>query len=76
MIDKLCNFITKKIKENVENIDEEKELVISFGINLLFGELPKIILLFIIGFLFGVGFYTIVFFFLLAPYRSFTGGFH
>ena len=76
MIDKLCNFITRKIKENVEDIDEEKELVINFGVNLIFGELPKIILLFIIGFVFGVGLYTIVFFFLLAPYRSFTGGFH
>ena len=76
MIDKFCDFITKKIKENVENIDEEKELVIDFGVRLIFGELPKILLLFIIGFIFGIGWYTLILFFLLAPYRSFTGGFH
>lgn len=76
MIDKFCDFITKKIKENVENIDEEKELVIDFGVKLIFGELPKILILFIIGFAFGIGWYTLILFFLLAPYRSFTGGFH
>ncbi len=76
MIDKLCDFITNKIKENVEDIDEEKELVIRFGVLLIFGELPKIVLLFIIGFLLGIGWYTLIFFILLCPYRSFTGGFH
>ena len=76
MIDKFCDFITRKIKENVENIDKEKELVIDFGVRLIFGELPKILLLLIIGFIFGIGWYTLIFFFLLAPYRSFTGGFH
>ena len=76
MIDKFCDFITRKIKENVENIDEEKELVINFGIKLIFGELPKILILFIIGFLVGFGIETIILFALLVPYRSFTGGFH
>ncbi len=76
MIDKFCNFLTSKIKENVENIDEEKELIINFGVKLIFGELPKIIILFIIGFILGIGWYTLILFFLLAPYRSFTGGFH
>lgn len=76
MIDKFCDWITKKIKDNVENIDEEKEMVINFGVRLIFGEMPKIILLFIIGFLLGIGWYSVIFFLLLAPYRSLTGGFH
>ncbi len=76
MIDKFCNFLTSKIKENVENIDEEKELIINFGVKLIFGELPKIVILFIIGFILQIGWYTLILFFLLAPYRSFTGGFH
>lgn len=76
MIDKFCDWITKKIKDNVENIDEEKEMVIDFGVRLIFGEMPKIILLFIIGFLLGIGWYSVIFFLLLAPYRSLTGGFH
>ena len=76
MIDKFCDFITNKIKQNVENIDEEKELVINFGIRLIFGELPKILILFILGFALGIGYYTLILFLLLCPYRSFTGGFH
>lgn len=76
MVDKFCDFVTKKIKENVKNLDEEKILVIDFGVRLLFGELPKILILILLGFLFKIGWYTIILFLLLAPYRSFTGGFH
>lgn len=76
MIDKLCDYVIKKIKEKVEDMNEEKELVIDFGVRLLIGEIPKIILLIIIGFLLGFGWYTVIMFLLLAPYRSNTGGFH
>lgn len=76
MIDKFCDWLTEKVKSKVENIDEEKELVINFGIRLIFGELPKIVILFIIGFLLNIGWYTLLLFALIAPYRSFTGGFH
>lgn len=76
MIDKFCDWLTEKVKAKVEDIDEEKELVINFGIRLIFGELPKILILFIIGFLLDIGWYTLLLFALIAPYRSFTGGFH
>lgn len=76
MIDKFCDWITEKIKERMPEIDEEKEAVINFGVRLLFGEVPKIIALFIIGFLLQIGWYSLLIYFLLAPYRSSTGGFH
>lgn len=76
MIDKFCDWITKRIKSKVPDIDEERELVINFGVRLIFGELPKILILFIIGFLLNMGWQTILLFFLIAPYRSFTGGIH
>lgn len=76
MIDKFCDYITKKIKEKNPDMDEEKTLVVDFGVKLIFGELPKILLLFIVGFLLGIGWYTLLAFLLLCPYRSFTGGFH
>lgn len=76
MIDKLCDYVIKKIKEKIEDMNEEKEVVIDFGVRLLIGEIPKIILLIIIGFLLGFGWYTVIMFLLLAPYRSNTGGFH
>lgn len=76
MIDKFCDFITKNIKREMPDIDEERQMIIDFGIRLIFGELPKILILFLIGFLLNVGWYTILIFFMLAPYRSFAGGVH
>lgn len=76
MIDKFCDYMTNKIKENSSDMDEEKEMVINFGVKLIFGELPKILILFLIGFILGIGWYTLLAFLLLCPYRSFTGGFH
>lgn len=76
MIDKFCDWITEQIKGKMPEMDEEKESVINFGVRLLFGEIPKIIALFIIGFLLQIGWYSLLIYFLLAPYRSSTGGFH
>lgn len=76
IIDRFCDYIILKIKNKVPDIDEERELIIDFGVRLIFGELPKILLLFIIGFILNLGWQTILLFFLIAPYRSFTGGFH
>lgn len=76
MIDKFCDWITEKIKAKVSDIDEEREMIINFGVRLIFGELPKILILFIIGFVLKMGWQTLLLFFLIAPYRSFTGGFH
>ena len=76
MIDKFCNWITEKIKAKVSDIDEEREMIINFGVRLIFGELPKILILFIIGFVLKMGWQTLLLFFLIAPYRSFTGGIH
>ena len=76
MIDKFCDWITEQIKGKMPEMDEEKEAVINFGVRLLFGEIPKIIALFIIGFLLQIGWYPLLIYFLLAPYRGSTGGFH
>ena len=76
MIDKFCDWITKKIKAKVSDIDEEREMIINFGVRLIFGELPKILILFIIGFVLKMGWQTLLLFFLIAPYRSFRGGIH
>ena len=41
MIDKFCDLITEKIISKVTDIDEERELIINFGVRLIFGELPN-----------------------------------
>ena len=76
MIDKFCDWVVEKIKQKMPEMDEEKEMVITFGVRILFGEMPKILLLILIGFLLNVGWYILLMFLLIAPYRSFTGGFH
>ena len=76
MIDKFCNWLTEKIKRKMPEMDEEKEAIIKFGVILLFGEIPKILALFLIGFLLKIGWYSLLMYFLIAPYRTFTGGFH
>lgn len=76
MVDKFCNYIVKKIREKMPEIDNERAEVIKYGLELIIGEIPKIFLLFIIGFLLGIGKLTILAFLIMLPYRAITGGFH
>ena len=76
MIDNLCGYIVEKMKKKMPEIDEEKEEIIKFGLQMIIGELPKMFILIGAGFLFGVGWYMILAFFALLPYRAMSGGFH
>lgn len=76
LVDKFCNFILKKMKNKMPDITEEQGEVILYGLQLILGEIPKIILLFVIGFLLGVGWYVLFAFIVIAPYRGVSGGFH
>lgn len=76
MVDKFCNYIVKKIRKKMPEIDNERAEVIKYGLELIIGEIPKIFLLFIIGFLLGIGKLTILAFLIMLPYRAITGGFH
>ena len=76
MIDKFCEFLTNKIRKELPDVDDERAEVIQYGIQIIIGEIPKILLLFIIGFLLGIGKLTLLTFALLLPYKSFSGGFH
>lgn len=76
MVDKFCEFLTNKIRKELPDVDDERAEVIQYGIQIIIGEIPKILLLFIIGFLLGIGKLTLLTFALLLPYKSFSGGFH
>lgn len=76
MINKFCEFLTNKIRKELPDVDDERAEVIQYGIQIIIGEIPKILLLFIIGFLLGIGKLTLLTFALLLPYKSFSGGFH
>lgn len=76
MIDKFCEYLTKKIRHEMPNIDDEQAEVILYGVQLIVGEIPKIFLMFILGFILGLWWQTLLAFFVLLPYKVASGGFH
>lgn len=57
-------------------IDDEQAEIITYGLQMIIGEIPKIFILFGVGFLFGVGWYMLFAYFAMLPYRAMSGGFH
>lgn len=76
MIEKICIYLTNKIRNKTPDMDDEKAEVINFGLQLIIGEIPKIFLLITIAFLLGVGPLTLLAFLLILPFKSVSGGFH
>lgn len=76
MIEKICTYIVNQMKKQMPDIDDEKAEVITYGIELIIGEIPKIFLLFVLGFILGIGWYTVFAYVALIPYRAPSGGFH
>ena len=76
MIEKICAYIVNQMRKQMPDIDDEKAEVITYGIELIIGEIPKIFLLFIFSFIIGIGWYTVLAYVVLIPYRASSGGFH
>lgn len=76
MIDKFCEYLTNKIRKQMPEIDDERAEVILYGVQLIVGEVPKIFLMFGLGFILGLWWQTILAFFLILPYKICSGGFH
>ena len=41
MIDKICMFLTNKIRKEMPEIDDERAEVINYGLQNIIGEVPK-----------------------------------
>lgn len=76
MIEKFCSYIVGKMRKQMPEIDDEKAEVLTYGMQLIIGEIPKMLLLFVLGFVLGIGWYTVFAYIVLVPYRSASGGFH
>lgn len=76
MVDKICDYLTDKIRKENPEIDDERAEVINYGIHLIVGEIPKFFIIMGIAYLLGVFELTILAFFLVLPYRGVSGGFH
>lgn len=76
MIDKLCIFLTNKIRKEMPEVDDERAEIIEYGLHLLIGELPKTFIILGLSYLLGVFKLTLLTVLLLMPYRASSGGFH
>ena len=76
MIDRICSFLTRKIREEMSDVDDERAEIIEYGLHILIGELPKNFIILGIAYLLGVFKLTLLTVILLLPYRAVSGGFH
>lgn len=76
VIETICNSLTNKIIKSVDGYDESKAEEISFGLQLIIGEIPKFFITFILAWLLNIIDLTIISFMIILPYRMFSGGFH
>lgn len=76
MVEKICEFLLKRIKKEMPEISVEREEAIMYGLELIIGELPKMILLFAIAFILKIGWLVIFAYITMLPYKVTAGGFH
>ena len=76
MIDKICLFLTNKIRKEVPDIDDERAEIINYGLQIIVGEVPKIFIMLAVAYVLGVFKLSLITFLVLIPYRGTSGGFH
>lgn len=76
MIDKFCIFLVNKMKKEIPDIDDERAEVITYGLQLVIGEIPKFFITLVIAYILGIFKHTILTLLIIMPYRACTGGFH
>ena len=76
MVDKICNYILKKMQKKIPEITEEQSEIIAYGLKLIIGEIPKTLFLFVLAFVLGVGWYMVFAYVAIMPYRVASGGLH
>ncbi len=76
VLDNICEKINLKIKSEMPEVDEERLEIIDYGLKMIIGEIPKLVIMLIIAYLLGVLKLTILSYIILLPYTMFAGGAH
>lgn len=76
MIEKICTFLTNRIRKEMPEIDDEKAEVINYGLQNIVGEIPKIFITFGIAYIFRIFELTLFTFVVLFLYKGASGGIH
>ena len=76
MVDKICDFLTNKIRNKMPEVDDERAEVINYGIHLIVGEIPKFFIFLGVAILLGIVKEFFITMLVIIPYRAVSGGFH
>lgn len=76
MVETICNKLTSRIRKEMPDINDERAEVINYGLQLIIGEIPKLIIIITIAYILKVLDLSILVLILLFPYRTVSGGVH
>lgn len=76
MIEKICKYLTEKIQKSNPDINDERAEAITYGLELIIGEIPKLMLLVVLAFILKIGWLVIFAYLTMLPYKTVAGGFH
>ena len=76
MIDKICDYLTNKIRNKMPEVDDERAEIINYGIHLIVGEIPKTFIFIAVAWILGVLREFCITMLVIFPYRAVSGGFH
>lgn len=76
MLDKICMFLTNRIRKEMPEIDDERAEVINYGLQNILGEIPKIFIMLAIAYILGIFELALFTFLALFPYKGASGGVH
>ena len=68
MIDKICEFLTNRIRKEMPEIDDERAEVINYGLQNIVGEIPKIFIVLGVAWILGIFNLTLYTFLLLLDW--------
>lgn len=76
MVETICNKLTLQIRKKVPEVDDERAEIINYGLQLIIGELPKSLIIFLIACVVKVPILAILALLFTMPYRTVSGGVH
>lgn len=76
MVDKICDYLTNKIRKQMPDVDDERAEIINYGMHLVLGEIPKFFIFLAISIILGAVKEFFITMIVIFPYRAFSGGFH
>ena len=76
MIERICESLTKKIQEQMPEVDNERAEVIKYGLEIIIGEIQKLILLVVVAIILKIGWLVVFAYLTMLPYKVMAGGFH